>query len=109
MITKAIPLSAGMFAKNNSSASNLPADAPMPTMGKLPPGGVVSSASSAAWSGRIGASLFERGPFGVLTNFFLLGSVKFLSIQVGENDTERYQNMLLLTPIIIPILHPSLG
>ena len=81
----------------------------MPTMGKLPPGGVVSSASSAAWSGRVGASLFERGPFGVLTNFFLLGTVKFLSIQVGENDTERYQNMLLLTPKIIPILHPSLG
>jgi hypothetical protein len=33
--TKAMPLSAGIAAKNSSKASTPPADAPMPTTGKF--------------------------------------------------------------------------
>src|SRR6266508_1409026 len=90
MITKAIPLSEGMFAKNISSASKPPAEAPIPTMGKPPWGRrVISSASSVAWSGRIATSLFDRVLFGVLTDFFLLGILNSLSIQAGGNDQDN--------------------
>src|SRR5262249_3383280 len=43
--TNAIPVSAGMLSNSSSRASNPPADAPIPAIGKLASGGLLADAS----------------------------------------------------------------
>ncbi len=52
MMTNDIPLAAGMFSKNLSNACNPPADAPIPTTGKLSLLGTTASfvGGVAGWS-----------------------------------------------------------